>query len=326
MANLLPFTPTTPFDTESKHLLVYKITEKSGQNFIGILCGIGTEDYLRGEILKHENLLTHKQNALFHAILEKNELEEPVLLSHPTLPEISDFYKAIETEPPTKTIERNDKIHQFWVLTKPQETQIIELYKKVEKLYIADGHHRCAAMERFFDLNASHNGIFAYILQQNSLKVFEYNRFLTQSNLNLEEVLSSLSKNFEVSQIHQYNPSPKKGEIQLQHKEKWFLLKPRERFPFLLDTEIVSKMILFEVFDMDENTFCPDLEYFPGPFDLDKRQKMSHDFQYGIYLAPIPFEVIKEKADQKQVLPPKATWVLPKIPTGLICSKLHFGE
>jgi len=88
----------------------------------------------------------------------------------------------------------------------------------------------------------------------------------------------------------------------------------------MLDVSIVEKYLLANVFGITDSKTDQNLSFIDGGKGIGHMQKLVDDgeFDFAITLYPTSVEEVKQIADEGLVMPPKSTWIEPKIRTGLI--------
>jgi uncharacterized protein (DUF1015 family) len=87
-----------------------------------------------------------------------------------------------------------------------------------------------------------------------------------------------------------------------------------------LDVSIVEEFILKKIFDITDSKTDKRLSFIDGSRGLLTIQNAvdSGDFDLAITLYPTSISEVKQIADENLIMPPKSTWIEPKIRTGLV--------
>ena len=131
---------------------IYKQTTPLGE-FTGIIAGASVLDYSNNIIKKHENTILKREN-LFKKYLDVCHFHaEPVLLSFEFNNEIANIISSKKVERPEYEFTTTDnKNHELWIIDDSVLVEkIVNAFKKVDKIYIADGHHRAASSKLYFE-------------------------------------------------------------------------------------------------------------------------------------------------------------------------------
>ena len=120
----------------------------NGKTQYGLVVGAYVDDYINGNIKKHELTRRDKEEDRMKHVRVNDANIEPVFFAYPdndVLDKLIARYAA--TEPEYDFIAPIDGFrHQFWVIADKADIQTItEEFAKMPSLYIADGHHRSAA-------------------------------------------------------------------------------------------------------------------------------------------------------------------------------------
>ena len=127
-------------------LYVYRQTTNFGV-FTGIIAGSSIKDYQNNKIKKHENTIPNREN-IFKKYLEIcNFHAEPVLLSYEPTLTIKELILLTTSKRPEYEFSTTDKkSHELWLIDNSSDIfKIIEEFKSLNNIYIADGHHRIAS-------------------------------------------------------------------------------------------------------------------------------------------------------------------------------------
>lgn len=307
-------------------------------SFIGIIAATSTEDYSNGIIKKHEKTLK-KREVLFKNYLKATGFNaEPVLLTYPDnniINLIIEKYKHQRAEYEFTT--RNNKTHLLWKVENEKDIETISNeFKKTKALYIADGHHRYASSNLLAkDLaknNPNHTGYEAYnyclsfLISESNLVIKEFNRLVKHLNgLTNEVFLNKLNKHFKLTKLSKNTYKPTKTHdfsiylgddvylAEFQVKDKGFKSALHE-----LDTHILYKYILKKILGIDNLRTNKNIAYANNVKGQEylKEQVQNGNFKVAFGLYPISVEQMKNVADQDLKMPPKSTYILPKLRSG----------
>src|SRR5690606_3010502 len=117
---------------------------------------VGVADYRAGRIKRHEETLAHREE-LFTEYLEHTGINaEPVLLAVPDDAALEADLEAFSQPPPLFDFATTDRVrHRFWRVDGPAGIAAFQAhFGRMQAMYIADGHHRCASSVRLADRHA----------------------------------------------------------------------------------------------------------------------------------------------------------------------------
>lgn len=318
-------------ESNEKALFYYQQHHHSGSKLGGWIIGVDAEEYVVGNIKKHENTLTAKENRLVRHIAALESMAEPVLLSQKlssTLNGISE--ELINGDPSLQVSDEHYNIHRVWVLKDPSIIDIVvSEFNKFASLYIADGHHRCAASSRYLIERYGPNsgkGIMALVMNEDELLIKPFFRMLShvEPEILWEFLDASNIHHFEVAHSLTYEDL-KKGQILCLSKDKKCIIELDQNMfdssaLSKLDVRVLETKVLREVFNLKDSSNEDRLSFMRGdtPIDTINAKLHSGEINLAFLFAPNTMTEIRQVADEGDTMPAKSTFIEPKIPTGLI--------
>ncbi len=317
---------------------VYKKVTKE-YSFCGIIAATSGEDYANNCIKKHEETLGQRE-ILFEKYLHTTGFNaEPVLLTYPNnsvIETILTKYQNSRAEYEFTT--ENYKTHYLWTVSSEKDIQIItNEFAKMNAIYIADGHHRTASSyllaENMKRENPHHNGnedynfFMSYLIPESDLKIFEFNRFVKDLNgLTPDQFLEKLATLYRIEKkgSQYYYPSKKHHFSMYLEGAYYSLYLKKDEFEIDnplsdLDTQLLFKTVLEPILDIHDSRNDQRLDYIyskQGATNL-KEQVDSGNYKVAFGLYPITVKQLKAVADAGLKMPPKSTYILPKLRSGL---------
>lgn len=314
-----------------KCMFYYEQEHHSGLVLGGWILGVDAEDYINGNIKKHENTLTSKENRLVRHIAALESMAEPVLLTQKLPAILSELAVAIrKAEPCLHVSDELQNIHRVWTACNPADIEKIQnTFENFNSLYIADGHHRCAASSRYlierYGVNSG-KGIMALIMDEDALLVKPFFRMLSEVEPHIlwDFLFTEKIHHWEVAHSISYEDL-EKGQILCISKNKRCIIQisPNmvgESALSKLDVTILETKILRSTYDLKDSSEDNRLTFMRGDTPLDTiLQKISEgSIDMAFLFAPNTMSEIRMVADQGDIMPAKSTFIEPKIPTGLI--------
>jgi uncharacterized protein (DUF1015 family) len=324
---------------EKDSFYIYRVIRGSSA-YTGIIASASVDDYLENRILRHENTLTEKQNGLAEHISWFNGLGNPVLVTYPDSPHIAkviDHY--LENHVPEYNFISEDQLkHNLWVVDHQDDIDLIRNeFASIGKLYIADGHHRSAGAATYclqerakgFSGDELFNFFPVCLIPFSGLQIFEYHRLINDPVITGSPgFLDNIREYFEVVPSGDLPVQPlKPHEFGLYVQGAAYLLKLKPALvsglqPPLqtLDVSIVEEFLLRRVYGINDSKTDARLSFMEGSKGIGHLQEAvdSGRFTAAITLFRTSIEEVREIADQGLIMPPKSTWIEPKIRTGLI--------
>jgi uncharacterized protein (DUF1015 family) len=316
------------------HVYIYRQT-KDGHEFTGIVAGASVEEYERDKIKKHEATLTSRE-AMFTNYLDiVGYNAEPVLLSYPHEETIDSLLNKNTKDRPEYEFTTTDRIkHELWILSTEDTAHMIKAFEKLPATYIADGHHRSASSAGLKKLRLE-NGtsnypnedfFLAFFIDENRLKILEFNRLVkTLNNLTETKLLEKLSDSFDIRPLKSSSKPTKEHQMTMCLDGNWYELNCKNKIidqdhPVkCLDAEILTNYVLTPILGIQDLKTDENIEFISGAESIDTLEEKIRKgkARVGFILYPVSMDQVKKVADNHMIMPPKSTWVEPKLRSGL---------
>ncbi|MBI3511320.1 MAG: DUF1015 domain-containing protein [Bacteroidetes bacterium] len=318
--------------------------EKLGNTYTGVIACTSIEDYMNGTIRIHEQTLTEREKKLMEYLDVCDFNAEPVLFCYPD-------EKGIDKIIADKTAERaeydfttTDRVHhQLWVIDEEQQVkQLKKEFENVSSVYIADGHHRSASSALLGrsrrEKNPGYSGqepwnyYLGIFFPESQLKIFDFNRVVRDLNgLSESQFMDALRKDFDIADHGNKIFVPSSKHIfSMYLGGKWFELKMKsgrakdEEPVQSLDAHLLTTLILSPVLGISDLKTDPRIGFVSGIKGAEElRNQVDHwKFKVAFGLYPVQMEELKRIADSGNIMPPKTTWIEPKMRSGLVVFSL----
>ncbi|MEI6020533.1 MAG: DUF1015 domain-containing protein [Bacteroidota bacterium] len=313
---------------------------KDNHHYLGIIACTSIDDYMNGVIKIHEQTITEREEKLkeYLEVCEFNA--EPVLFCYPNDTELDIVVDDVAKGNPDYDFTTTDYVrHTLWVVSNEFLVQkISERFDAMSSIYIADGHHRSASSallgkaKRLEKTNYSGKEPFNFYLgvffAETQLKIYEYNRVVKDMHgVTVEALLQQLQLKFEVTAIkdHLYEPG-RKHEMSMYMNHHWYSLIAKEGTYYShdpvgsLDASILTEHVLSPIFDIHDLKTDARIGFIPGVKGADALKQQVDEGKaivaFGLY--PVTMDHLKWIADTNNIMPPKSTWVEPKMRSGLV--------
>ncbi|UUV20957.1 DUF1015 domain-containing protein [Paenimyroides aestuarii] len=321
---------------EKPAMYLYQIKTKKN-NFIGILAGTSLQDYKENIIKKHENTLQYRVENLKDYFNETRFNTEPVLMMYPNCEELEQWIGEKMNQPALYDFSTtNRERHIIWKIDAEGDLDFIQQsFQKMPNLYIADGHHRSATSnlllnEKGVDASDNMNYFMSYLICEKLIQINEYNRLVHDLNgMETAEFLSVLENDFTVEKVHEFWKPNKKYTFGMYLEGTFYSLALKElpeneRIIDRLDAQILYKKILNPLLNIKDLRTDSRISYIPGNKNIiELVNKVDNgEFKIGFILYPSTISEIKTLADNDLTMPPKSTYIEPKLRNGLIIYEL----
>lgn len=307
----------------------YKQKHHTGVELSGWIVGVDAYNYLEGSVKKHENTLIGKENRLIEHIRVLESMGEPVLLSQNLPKELKTIASEILGNPLSEISDEYNNIHQLWQVTDVETIhKVIAIFNQFDCLYIADGHHRVASASRYLVENKpldSDKGFMALVMDEDELLINSFYRLLKDVD---ESKLIDFLNHHEIS----YSLIEPKTEVQLTQGNVLCIANDFSLIIHLdlpndgldakekLDVSRIEHLIFKELFKINDTSNDSRISFLRGDNPLNsvlnqiKNKEVSLAFQF----APNTIQEIKDVADAGLIMPPKSTFIEPKLLTGML--------
>jgi uncharacterized protein (DUF1015 family) len=299
---------------------------------IGLVAAASCGDYLAGVIKKHELTRPDKEDDRVRHIETLNAQTGPVFLTYRAVGTIDEFVTRKTSETPEIDFTARDGVrHTSWVIAGADDIQFLAAqFAKIPALYIADGHHRCAAAGRICQSRkgAGHSGQFlAVIFPHNQMQILPYNRALKDLNgWTPEQLLEILGAVFAI--LPGGLPAPaRKHEISFYFQGQWRALGFRKKLipddnPVeALDVSLLQTQILSQAFGIHDPRTSRRISFVGGIRGPAELEKLVNSGEYACAFSMYPTDItdLMTIADAGGIMPPKSTWFEPKLRDAMFC-------
>ena len=339
------------FVTEERPMYYIYALTMEGRTQHGIVACASIDDYENRVIKKHENTREDKERDRICHVDTCDAQTGPIFLAYRQTEALRRIVQNKTAERPLYDWISEDGIrHQVWqVADAESERGIKEAFDKINEIYIADGHHRCAsAVKVGLKRRREHPGwtgeeefnfFLSVLFPEEELRILDYNRVLKDLNgMTAEELLSKLAQDFEVEKLTEMSEmekgSPdirrpaKKGEFSLYLNENWYRLQAKshcfsEDPVENLDVSILQTRVFSPYFGIEDPKTDRRIDFVGGIRGLDElERRCREDCRAAFALYPTDIRELFAVADAGLLMPPKSTWFEPKLRSGLFIHRL----
>lgn len=324
-------------ETEPSYF-IYKIAFEN-RSFISLVASINIQDYIDDKVLKHEKTLSEKKEKSKKYIEREGVIMKPPLIICEVNPGLSRYVNDYLLQHETLLEVQNpddQSTHSIWQISDQKE--IADLQNTVKehpgKFYIADGHHRFAGFADLYkdsDVKEIYQRIPCVIMDFGDVEIHPFNRLLKlPKNWDEENFIASLNDYFHVMEKSDERLYTNKFEITMILKDRSFQLKwketvlSKETDDILFDASLLDKHIFSNLLGMSELDKESKINFLPSYNDLNfYKKKITKKFPAVVFLIyPVAEDEWKKVSDNFKTLPPKSTFILPRIEDGLFIKTL----
>ena len=322
-------------------LYVYELT-MDGISQTGLAACTSIDEYLNGIIKKHELTREDKEQDRIRHVDICNANTGPIFLAYRTVDEISAIIENVKKNAPVYDFTAEDGIkHRAWVIDNDETAnKLIELFKAVPNLYIADGHHRNASAAKVgLKRRAEHpdytgdeefNYYLAVIFPSDQLKIMDYNRVVKDLNgMTSEEFMNKLAEKFDIHEAEGKAKPEKQYDFGMYLDKKWYMLTAKENLRVNdavagLDVSILQDNVLIPILGIGDIRTDKRIDFVGGIRGLGELERRvdSGEMKVAFAMYPTSIDQLMTIADENKIMPPKSTWFEPKLRSGLFIHSL----
>ena len=239
----------------AKSFYIYKIsTENHSQ--VGVIGTAKLSAYDNLHIRGHEEIYIERSQKRFDQINNLNAQVGPIYVVHPDDIKLAELIKEQITLKPIYSFDALDKCHhQLWIVNEESTVlKISEIFNTINRIYIADGHHRIEALSKFAEFkkhqNPNHTGKEAYnyfmvaIFPKSQARILDYNRLIKDLyGYSPKDFIKQIKKNFFVEKKNSsFKPSESRS-FGMYLDKSWYSIKLKKN----------PEQNLFSIINLDIN-------------------------------------------------------------------------
>ena len=329
-----------PLEIESESSLYLYRLIRGRHEQVGIVACCSVDEYDRDIIRKHERTRPDKEDDRTRHILVLRAQSGPVFLTYRAEEKIDGLVaEALTGNPPLYDFVANDDIrHTIWRV--PNHAQLVEAFKDVSNLYIADGHHRAASASRArrelkeqgfsFIGSEEYNFFLCVLFPDNQLQILPYNRVVRDLNgLSKEDFLRRVRESFDVSENAPASPKQRRQWSMFLEGQWYGLTLPAdtqapEAVVESLDVSILQDRLLDPILGIKDVRTEKRIDFVGGIRGTEELEKLVKEGKAAVAfsLYPTTIEDLLRVSDAGEIMPPKSTWFEPKLRDGLLVHEI----
>ena len=301
----------------------------------GLAGGFSVDDYDRDVILKHEKTRKDKEDDRTRHIVELRAQTGPVFLTYQASPEIDAIAARVGATPPLYDFTAADQIqHSLWRVPASDSAAIVDVFGRLPRLYIADGHHRAASAARARAALANGGGahesdrFLAVAFPDTQVQILAYHRLVKDlAGKRPGEILEAVAK------THRVQPGPavpaRKGEVSMFLADHWhtITLQQPQKAKTPGDTLDVSQLhaqVLAPVLGIGDERTDKRIDFVGGGRGTGALEHAvgSGRAAVAFSLFPVSVRELMAISDAGEIMPPKSTWFEPKLRDGVLIHEI----
>ena len=320
---------------------IYQL-EMDGRTQTGLVACSSVDDYMNQVIKKHENTRADKEVDRITHVDTCSAQTGPIFLAYRADQEISQVVdKYVKTEPVYDFTAVDGISHRVWKIDGREDADTIyQAFQRIDKIYIADGHHRAASAVKVglkrrgenpgYTGEEEFNYFLSVLFPHDELMIMDYNRTVKDLNgLSLDEFMDKVKEKFDVAESETPVAPEKKGTFGMFTEGKWYVLTAKpELFEGKdavesLDVSVLQDNLLGPVLGIGDPRTDSRIDFVGGIRGLQElERRASEDMCISFSMYPTSIIELFDVADNGLLMPPKSTWFEPKLRSGLFLHRI----
>lgn len=320
---------------------VYELV-MDGRSQTGLVACASVDDYVNNVIKKHENTRADKEVDRITHVDTCSAQTGPIFLAYRSEKVINDIVAKAKQETPLYDFTAVDGvIHRVWRIGNVTDVEEIRgAFEKIDRIYIADGHHRAASAVKVGlkrrkenptnDGTEEYNFFLSVLFPHDQLMIMDYNRTVKDLNgMDRDSFLNEISGCFEVERREEPVKPDKKGTFGMYLEGQWYHLTAK---PALfegkdavgrLDVSVLQDYLLGPVLGIGDPRTDARIDFVGGIRGLKELERRADgDMKISFSMYPTSITELFDVADQNLLMPPKSTWFEPKLRSGLFIHEI----
>lgn len=329
-------------EDEKRCYYIYELIME-GRPQTGIVACASIDDYQNNIIMKHENTREEKEQDRIRHVDTCSAQTGPIFLAYRSNDIIHNIVERVKEGEALYSFTSEDGItHNVWKVEDDQSIATIEeAFDGINRIYIADGHHRAASAVKVglkrrkeakeYDGSEEFNTFLSVLFPEDQLMIMPYNRVVADLNgLSEEKFLSTLSENFYVKNNGAIRVAPeKKGIFGMYLNHTWYEITAKESLLQIedpvkaLDVSLLQDYVLDMILGIKDPRTDHRIDFIGGIRGLGELEKrVNEDMTVAFSMFPTSIQELFAVADANQLMPPKSTWFEPKLRSGLFIHRI----
>ena len=298
---------------------IYKISTKDHEQ-VGIVGIAKLSAYDNLHIRGHEEIYLERAQKRLKQMDNLNAQVGPIYVINPDNAELTELIKKEIFSKPTYSFEALDHCkHEMWIINEESKVlKICDLFNTINRIYIADGHHRIEALLKIAEFkkhqNPNHTGKEPYnyfmvaIFPKSQARILDYNRLIKDLyGYSPSNFIKQIKKNFTVQkQDTSYKPKETKS-FGMYLDKNWYSIKLKKNpeknlFRIInLDINLLHEYLLEPILGVGDPRYDQRIGFIAGFHGLDsiKKKVDSGEAKVGFSLLATRIEDVIDFADQK---------------------------
>jgi uncharacterized protein (DUF1015 family) len=294
----------------------------------GLAGTFSLDEYAHDRIKKHEKTRPDKEDDRTRHIVELRAQTGIVFLAYRGTSAIDSIIARVCRGPAVYDFVAADGVgHTLWQVRGSDRDALVEAFRALDALYIADGHHRAASAARARQAAGAGPGagrFLAVAFPDGQVRILPYNRVVKDlAGHTPEAFLSALAGRCGVEPGP--NEPSRAGEVSMYLAGQWYTVRlppppadagPAER----LDVEVLHQAVLGPLLGVGDPRTDKRIDFIGGIRGASELERLVADGRAAVAFSMCPVGIgdLMAISDAGGIMPPKSTWFEPKLRDGLL--------
>ena len=304
---------------------LYEQIRKDGKTFKGIIALCSIADYHNNKIKKHEEIRPSRLKFLVELFKTTKVMGEPTLLAYNG----TVSYDDVVAEDILNFKSPDGKQHIVKGVKNEADVDSIQnQMSAIENFYIADGHHRSASTAAFNrEVSKLSNDLsMCFIVQEDQLEILPFHRLIKPIvPINVDDLLVKLSTYFSIEKSDKsvYNIS-ERHQFGLYIEKQWYSLVYKNQSE-KLDVELLEDIVVREIFSISDSRTDSQIAFHAYTSGEKVMTDLidSNTYRVAFTSKACDFNEVRKVADNDKTLPPKSTYIEPKLRAGMLIQEFE---
>ena len=328
-------------EDDGRSYYVYQLV-MDGRAQTGLVACSSVDDYMNNVIKKHENTRADKEVDRITHVDTCSAQTGPIFLAYRSHDAINQIVNRYTESPALYDFTAVDGVtHRVWKIDDRQDVEAIyNAFRQIDRIYIADGHHRAASAVKVglkrreenpgYTGEEEFNYFLSVLFPHDELMIMDYNRTVKDLNgLTWNAFMERVKENFEVEQSASPVAPDQKGVFGMYSDGNWYRLTAKPQLfegkdaVGCLDVSVLQDVLLGPVLGIGDPRTDSRIDFVGGIRGLKELERRADgDMCVSFSMYPTSITELFDVADHGLLMPPKSTWFEPKLRSGLFIHEI----
>jgi len=329
--NFAALRSSAPLVVENAPALYFYRLRMGAHEQTGLAACFSIEEYERDLIKKHERTRRDKEDDRTRHMIELRAQTGLVFLTYKACDAVDRLARAVTADAPLYDFRADDGVHHtIWKVDAEETTALVDAFRAIPAMYIADGHHRVASaararaelLSRGSDGEAS--AFIAVAFPDDQMKILPYNRTVRDlAGRSAAQFLGAVRSRLPVAEGA---ATAGKGHVSMYLDGKWYDIDFSKAEPAdgsrsaSLDVALLQHHVLEALLAVGDIRTDKRIDFVGGARGAAALENAVNDGRAAVAFSmhPVTIDDLMAISDEGGIMPPKSTWFEPKLRDGLL--------